>query len=75
MALLFRPWYFATASSIARSRSVAEKVLTFVFAMACFQEIYKTYIILILETRTDVKRVTFRAAARALHPAAAAGRF
>jgi hypothetical protein len=37
---LFSPWYFATASSIARSRSVAENVLTLVFgirvSLACY---------------------------------------
>jgi len=33
VALLFSPWYLATASSIVRSRGVAEKVRTLVFCI------------------------------------------
>lgn len=45
VALLFSPWYLATASSIARSRAVAENVLTLVFCTVRIPAvIYKYYI-------------------------------
>src|SRR6185503_10547595 len=43
VALLLRPWYRATTSSISRSRGVAEKVVTLALTLT----IYKSYIRLV----------------------------